>query len=46
MVIGLTLSWPGQQPLVETAFRQRVLAHMRSMDEQYADWMVPITYRT
>jgi small conductance mechanosensitive channel len=38
--------WPGQQPLVETVFRQRVLAFMKSIDEKYADWMVPVTYRT
>jgi moderate conductance mechanosensitive channel len=38
--------WPGQQPLVETVFRQRVLALMRSYDEKYADWMVPVAYRS
>lgn len=38
--------WPGQQPLVETVLRQRVLAFMRGLDEKYADWMVPVTYRT
>lgn len=37
--------WPGQQPLVETVFRQRVLAFMRTLDEKYADWMIPISYR-
>lgn len=37
--------WPGQQPLVETVFRQRVIAHMKTLDEKYADWMVPVTYR-
>lgn len=37
--------WPGQQPLVETVFRQRVLAHMKGIDEAYADWMVPVSYR-
>jgi moderate conductance mechanosensitive channel len=37
--------WPGQQPLVETVFRQRILAFMRTLDEKYADWMVPVSYR-
>ena len=38
--------WPGQQALVESALRQRILARMKSADPAYADWMVPITYRT
>jgi moderate conductance mechanosensitive channel len=37
--------WPGQQPLVETVFRQRVIAYMRTLDEKYAEWMVPVSYR-
>jgi moderate conductance mechanosensitive channel len=37
--------WPGQQALVETVFRQRVVAFMRSIDEKYADWMAPVSYR-
>ncbi len=37
--------WPGQQPLVETVFRQRVIAHLKTLDEKYAEWMVPVTYR-
>ncbi len=37
--------WPGQQALVETTFRQRVIAHMKTLDETYADWMVPVSYR-
>jgi moderate conductance mechanosensitive channel len=37
--------WPGQQPLVETVFRQRVIAYMRTLDEKYADWMAPVSYR-
>jgi moderate conductance mechanosensitive channel len=38
--------WPGQGAFVETAFRQRVLASLRRLDPDYADWMVTITYRT
>ena len=37
--------WPGQQALVETTLRQRIVAHMKTVDEKYADWMVPVTYR-
>lgn len=37
--------WPGQQALVETAFRQRVVAHLKATDEKYTDWMVTVTYR-
>jgi moderate conductance mechanosensitive channel len=37
--------WPGQQALVETAFRHRVVAFMRTIDEKYADWMAPVSYR-
>ena len=37
--------WPGQGPLVETVFRQRVLAAMKELDPDYADWMVSVTYR-
>lgn len=37
--------WPGQQPLVELVFRQRVTAYMKTLDEKYADWMVPVTYK-
>ncbi|HUH12692.1 MAG TPA: mechanosensitive ion channel domain-containing protein [Longimicrobiales bacterium] len=37
--------WPGQGALVETVFRPRLLAALRAVDPQYADWMVVITYR-
>jgi moderate conductance mechanosensitive channel len=37
--------WPGQQPLVENAFRQRVIAALRARHPEYADWMVTVTYR-
>lgn len=37
--------WPGQQPLIETAFRQRLTATLRSQFPEYADWMVTVTYR-
>jgi small-conductance mechanosensitive channel len=37
--------WPGQGGLVETTFRQRVLAALKQFDPNYADWMVVVTYR-
>ena len=37
--------WPGQNTLVESAFRQRLLAEIRKMDAGYPDWMITVTYR-
>jgi moderate conductance mechanosensitive channel len=37
--------WPGQGAFVESAFRQRVLAALRRIDGDYADWMITISYR-
>ena len=37
--------WPGQFNLVETTFRQRVVSALKSIDPNYADWQVPVTYR-
>jgi moderate conductance mechanosensitive channel len=37
--------WPGQHTVVENVFRPRVVAFMRTFDEKYADWMVPVSYR-
>lgn len=37
--------WPGQGPLIETAFRQRVIDALKQVDPNYADWMVVVTYR-
>jgi small conductance mechanosensitive channel len=36
--------WPGQGALIETAFRQRLLAALRALDPSYPDWMVTVTY--
>ena len=38
--------WPGQGGLIETTFRQRVIAVMKKMHQEYADWMVTVNYRT
>lgn len=37
--------WPGQGAIIETAFRQRVLAVMKEVDPEFADWMVAVSYR-
>lgn len=37
--------WPGQGALVETTLRQRMLAALRLLSPEYADWMVAVTYR-
>jgi moderate conductance mechanosensitive channel len=37
--------WPGQGGFVETAMRQRLLATLRTLDPDYADWMLTISYR-
>jgi moderate conductance mechanosensitive channel len=37
--------WPGQGAFVENVFRQRLLATLRRMDAEYADWMVAVSWR-
>jgi hypothetical protein len=37
--------WPGQT-LIETAFRPQMVSAMKILDPNYADWMVPVTYRS
>jgi small conductance mechanosensitive channel len=37
--------WPGQGPLIENTFRQRVIEVLKQLDPNYADWMVVVTYR-
>lgn len=38
--------WPGQGSLIETNFRQMVLARLKNEFPDYADWMINITYRS
>lgn len=38
--------WPGQGGLIETTFRQQIVTTMRAFQPDYADWQVPVTYRT
>jgi len=37
--------WPGQDNLVEIAFKQRVITAMKKFHTDYAEWMITITYR-
>lgn len=37
--------WPGQGALIENTFRQRVVSALKTIDPNYADWQVPVTYR-
>ncbi|NNE69111.1 MAG: mechanosensitive ion channel family protein [Rhodothermales bacterium] len=38
--------WPGQGPLIEGGFRDRVLARLKQLDPDYALWMMTVTYRS
>ena len=37
--------WPGQGALLETIFKQRALALLKSYKPDYPDWMIAVTYR-
>lgn len=37
--------WPGQNHIVETTFKQRMLAEIRKMNSTYADWMITVVYK-
>ncbi len=37
--------WPGQGSLIETTFKQRIVASMKILYQDYSDWMVTVTYR-
>ena len=38
--------WPGQGNVIETTFRQQIIMAMKAFQPDYADWQVPVTYRT
>ncbi len=38
--------WPGQGDLIQTTFRQQMVRAMKSLEPDYADWQVTVTYRT
>ncbi len=37
--------WPGQEPLVQETFKQRVIMALKELDPNFAAWMVDITFR-
>jgi len=37
--------WPGQNALIETAFRSQIVGAMKALESDYADWRVVVTYR-
>lgn len=38
--------WPGQQALIETTFKNRVLEKLRQYDSDYPDWKLTVTSRS
>ena len=37
--------WPGQNGLIESTFRSQIVGALKSLDPNYADWQVVVTYR-
>ena len=37
--------WPGQGALIETSFKQRIILLMKQHYQEYADWMITVTYK-
>ncbi len=37
--------WPGQEPLIQETFKQRVIMALKELDANFAAWMVDITFR-
>ena len=37
--------WPGQNAIIETTFKQRVIDFMKKTHPNYSDWMITIAYR-
>jgi small-conductance mechanosensitive channel len=37
--------WPGQESLIDSIFRQRMIAMMKQYTPEYADWMVVASYK-
>jgi small conductance mechanosensitive channel len=38
--------WPGQGNLIETTFRQQIVSTLKTFSPNYAEWQVPVTYRS
>lgn len=37
--------WPGQNHIVETTFKQRMLVELRKINGSYSDWMITVIYK-
>lgn len=37
--------WPGQGELIQTNFKQRIVLVMKQFNQEYADWMITVTYK-
>ena len=37
--------WPGQNAVIETAFRSQIVSALKVIDPTYSDWEVVVTYR-
>jgi small conductance mechanosensitive channel len=37
--------WPGQVALIETSFKQRIILMMRQLYQEYAEWMIIVTFK-
>ena len=37
--------WPSQGGIIETTFKQRVVAAMKKINPDFTDWMVTVTYK-
>ena len=37
--------WPGQINIIEETFKQRVVQALQKSDQDYASWMITVTYK-
>ena len=37
--------WPGQTKIIEETFKERVVAFLKKFYEDYASWMITVTYK-
>jgi small conductance mechanosensitive channel len=37
--------WPGQNSIIDTIFKQRVISQIKEIYPEYSEWMVTITYK-
>ncbi len=37
--------WPGQTKLIEETFKEKVVQLLKTFNEEYASWMITVTYK-